>query len=98
MVRMIMHGCGGAMGRTIAGLVEKTEGIELVAGIDLHASGQETFPVFASLSECDVPADVVVDFSSAKAVDTLMDALRREEAPACALHDRTFRGADCSCE
>ena len=81
MVRMIMHGCGGAMGRTIAGLVEKTEGIELVAGIDLHASGQETFPVFASLSECDVPADVVVDFSSAKAVDTLMDVCAEKKLP-----------------
>ena len=81
MVKMIMHGCGGAMGRTIAGLVEKTEGIELVAGIDLHASGQETFPVFASLSECDVPADVVVDFSSAKAVDTLMDVCAEKKLP-----------------
>ena len=34
MVRMIMHGCNGAMGRTITELVSKQEDIQIVAGID----------------------------------------------------------------
>ena len=33
MVKMIMHGCNGAMGRTITGLAKEMDGIEIVAGL-----------------------------------------------------------------
>ena len=32
MVRMIMHGCGGAMGQVITGLAAEDDSIEIVAG------------------------------------------------------------------
>ena len=34
MVKMIMHGCNGRMGRTIEELVRDDDSIEIVAGID----------------------------------------------------------------
>ncbi len=73
MVKVIMHGCNGKMGQTVAGLVAEDAEIELAAGIDAHDEGQNTFPVFANIEECDVPADVVIDFSVAAAVDGLLD-------------------------
>lgn len=73
MVKMIMHGCNGAMGRTITGLAKEMDGIEIIAGIDVNPVVLSDYPVFASLEECNVEADVIVDFASAKAVDHLLD-------------------------
>ena len=81
MVKMIMHGCNGAMGRVITDLAKDMEGIEIVAGIDLNTELQKDYPVFASLDACDVKADVIVDFASAKAVDHLLDYCAATQMP-----------------
>ncbi len=73
MTRIIMHGCSGAMGRVITGLAADMEQVEIVAGIDPNDQVDLGYPVFKSLEACDVPADVVVDFASAKAVDHLLE-------------------------
>ena len=36
MVRVIMHGCNGAMGRVITGLAAEDQELEIVAGIDVN--------------------------------------------------------------
>ena len=36
MVKAIMHGCNGHMGRVITDIIKNTEGIELVAGVDKY--------------------------------------------------------------
>lgn len=72
MTRAIMHGCNGKMGQTIAGLVAEDAEIELVAGVDAYDEGKNPFPVFTNIEECDVTADVVIDFSAAPAVDGLI--------------------------
>lgn len=73
MVKMIMHGCNGKMGRVITDLVASEEEIEIVAGVDTHTEETQAYPVFASIEQCDIEADVVVDFSNAGAVDGLLD-------------------------
>lgn len=81
MVRMIMHGCNGAMGRVISDMVKKQEEITIVAGIDLADNKQNEYPVFSSLEDCDVEADVIVDFASVKAVDSLLDYCAAHQMP-----------------
>ena len=81
MVKMIMHGCNGAMGRTITGLAKEMDGIEIVAGIDVNPVVLSDYPVFASLEECNTEADVIVDFASAKAVDHLLDYCGAHKMP-----------------
>lgn len=73
MVRMIMHGCNGAMGQVISSIAAEKEGIQIVAGIDMNPEQKNDYPVFATLEECDVEADVIVDFTAASAVDHLLD-------------------------
>ena len=73
MVKMIMHGCNGRMGHVIADLVAADNAIEIVAGVDAFGESTYSFPVFKTLSECNVEADVIVDFSNASAVDGLLD-------------------------
>ena len=81
MVKMIMHGCNGAMGQVIRGMVKDMDGIEIVAGIDISDHITNEFPVFSSLLACDVEADVIVDFASVKAFASLMDYCEQTGMP-----------------
>ena len=81
MTNIIMHGCNGRMGQMIAGLVEKDADVQIVAGIDVVDSGKNAFPVFSSIEECNVKADVIIDFASAKAVDGLLAYCEKTGTP-----------------
>ena len=81
MVRAIMHGCNGRMGKVVSELVKADDGIEFVAGVDSYTEGASDYPVFASIDKCDVDADVVIDFSNAAAVDGLLDYCVERQVP-----------------
>lgn len=81
MIKVIMHGCNGKMGRTIAGLIESDETISLAAGIDAYDEGKNPFPVFHNIRDCDVEADAVIDFSIAPAVDGLLEYCVEKKLP-----------------
>lgn len=68
-----MHGCNGVMGQMICNLAAADEEAEIVAGVDINQKEGNPFPVFASLDECDVEADAVIDFSHFSCVDGLLD-------------------------
>lgn len=81
MVRMIMHGCCGAMGRTITELVKEQEDVVIVAGVDLCGGEGKGYPVYKTLEEVQEEADVVVDFAAAAAVDCLLDYCGAKKLP-----------------
>ena len=81
MTRIIMHGCMGQMGRVITDLAKEDAQVEIVAGVDIADDGLRPFPVYRSIAEVKEEADVVVDFSSAKAVDALLDDCRARKLP-----------------
>lgn len=81
MIKAIMHGCNGKMGQVISNLAAEDGNIEIVAGIDLYDEQLNDYPVFKTLADCDVKADVVIDFCSAKAVDGLLDYCETEKTP-----------------
>lgn len=75
MVRVIVHGFFGRMGQVLTATAASAEDIEVVAGVDTaEPSGEISLPVFSSLKECTIPADVVIDFSSPKALPSLLEA------------------------
>lgn len=69
------------MGHTITGLAKDMKEIEIVAGVDLKEEDSLGYPVFSSLEACNVEADVIVDFASAKAVDHLLDYCGEKKMP-----------------
>lgn len=81
MVKVLMHGCNGKMGQVISRMVSETEGMELAAGVDKFLGRENPYPVFGSLEDCDVPVDVVIDFSNASAVDRLLEACGKKKLP-----------------
>lgn len=81
-MNIIINGSGGRMGHMIAQVVAEGGLDKVVAGIDPRGSdGSETFPVFSSLSACDVKADVVIDFSGAEAISVMAEALKTKKLP-----------------
>ena len=81
MINIIMHGCNGRMGQVISALVKDDGEANIVAGIDIFDDGRNDYPVFLNIDECDVEADVVIDFSSAKAVDKLYEFCKKRNLP-----------------
>ncbi len=82
MIRVIMSGCSGHMGHVVTEIVKDQENMEIVAGFDISDSGDHSYPVFASPSECTVPADVLIDFSSPAALDALLAYCVQKQVPA----------------
>lgn len=81
MVKAIMHGCNGKMGQVISRLVEQDKEIEIVAGIDLYDGISNSYPVFKTIDECNVKADVIIDFAASTAVDALLDYCAETATP-----------------
>ena len=81
MVKIIMHGCNGKMGQVITGIVAADKDAEIVAGIDIVDNRQNTYPVFTNIDDCNVEADVIIDFASAKAIDKLLDYVETRKIP-----------------
>ena len=57
MVRIILNGCNGAMGKMLANIIAQDEQAQVVAGIDITQAADTPFPVFESIKACDVEAD-----------------------------------------
>ena len=81
MTKVIMHGCNGKMGQVITNLIAQDPEAEIVAGIDVSQHISNSYPVFSSLRECTVEADVIIDFASAKAVDALLNFCEEKQMP-----------------
>ena len=81
MTRVIMHGCNGKMGQMIAGLIAQDEEVKLVAGVDVYDQGKNPFPVYKHISDCDVQADVIIDFCNPAAIKGLMEYCVERQIP-----------------
>ena len=73
MVRIILNGCNGAMGKMLANIIAQDEQAQVVAGIDITQAADTPFPVFESIKECDVEADALIDFTVSKITDMVLD-------------------------
>lgn len=82
MTNIIVHGCYGRMGRCVCQMAEDAN-VSVAAGVDANASTQspEKFPIFAKISDCGIPADVIVDFSNPAAVPALLAYASAKKIP-----------------
>lgn len=80
MLNIILHGCNGRMGEVISNLVKNENDIRIVAGIDSKASSKE-YPVYESFDTLKEKGDVIIDFSTASAIDGLLDYCEKTQTP-----------------
>lgn len=69
------------MGQVITDMVKNDDTAEIVAGIDVVDNRDNGYPVFTDIDACDVPADVIIDFAAAVAVDKLLDYSVKHKIP-----------------
>lgn len=80
MVKILVSGCGGAMGRAVTHALLREEEATPVGGLDPRQSlADAPFPVFGDWSDCHVPFDIIIDFSHPKALDAVMNLARRDQ-------------------
>lgn len=73
MIKIILSGCNGKMGKVIQSCVAAREDCRIVAGIDINTESSGEFPVFSSLADCHLSGDVVVDFSHPSLLNDLLE-------------------------
>lgn len=92
MTRLIVSGACGRMGRMIA---KEAPGIgfTVAAGIDAQGCIETGYPVFTVFDACDVPADVLIDFSSPRALAQLLAYAQARKLP-CVLGTTGYTSDD----
>lgn len=62
MLDIILSGANGKMGKVLQEIIGQQAEMQVVAGVDREEFTAE-FPTFTQISDVDVPADVIIDFS-----------------------------------
>ena len=73
MVRLLLNGCNGKMGRVISQCVAGRDDCKIVAGADIVTERVFGYPVYAAIGEITEEADAVIDFSHPSALKNVLD-------------------------
>ena len=74
MINVILNGACGRLGTTFQKVAKETTDVKIVAGVDLNGSENSTdFPLYKSIKDINVSADVIVDFSTPAAIFDVLD-------------------------
>ena len=93
MIRVIFCGCFGRMGSVVRQIVKDNNNLEIVAGVartipemqivagvDI-CDGVAEFPVYKVITDVKENADVIIDFSSPKALDSILEYAAGKNVP-----------------
>lgn len=81
MLKVILHGCNGKMGKVLQQMIKEDAEVEIVAGIDAHIDGPNPFKLYTSPLDCEHKADVILDFSHHSAIPDLMKYCVESKTP-----------------
>lgn len=81
MIKAVICGACGKMGRFVADCAEGDENIKIIAGIDKVNSGTD-FPIFGSFNDIPAGADVIIDFSNPALLYDLLEFAVNNKVPA----------------
>ncbi|HPU58788.1 MAG TPA: 4-hydroxy-tetrahydrodipicolinate reductase, partial [Candidatus Avimonas sp.] len=81
MTRIILSGCNGKMGRVITNCVANRADCKIVAGFDINTERHADYPVYANPSNCQLEADVIIDFSHPSALEGVLSYAYEHKLP-----------------
>lgn len=73
MLKLLISGINGKMGKVIYNLAIKNPEIEVVAGVDKFCDGIFCCKVYKSFTELDAKADVIIDFSRPELLNDILN-------------------------
>lgn len=80
MIKIVLNGCSGKMGKMITECSSQFKNLEIVAGIDKFQS-DAPYPIFESPQDLNLDYDVLLDFSRAEALHSLLDLTEKTQKP-----------------
>lgn len=81
MLRIILSGCLGKMGKVITNIVENRDDCEIVCGVDI-SEGTASYPVFSDINKVDIKADCIIDFSHPSALMGVLEFAKKNKMAA----------------
>ncbi len=81
MINVLMHGCNGKLGQVVTKISKSDNELQIVAGVDPDLSKPHDFPVYENIFDCNTEVDVIIDFSIAHAVPTLLSYATAKNIP-----------------
>ena len=81
MLKIILSGCSGKMGRVITDIVKNDASAEIVAGVDLYTGIDTVYPIYTNFENLP-EADVIIDFSNPACLENLLNYAINSGTPA----------------
>lgn len=80
MIRILLNGCNGKMGRVISNLAEASTSLQITAGVDRNNT-ENYFPIYSNIFDCKEEVDVILDFSRPDSLENLLDYSKSKNMP-----------------
>ncbi|MBD7910114.1 MULTISPECIES: 4-hydroxy-tetrahydrodipicolinate reductase [Clostridium] len=80
MIKIILNGCSGKMGKMITETAKQFDNLQIVAGIDKYPA-ELGYPIFESTKAVNIDYDVLLDFSRADALNDILDLTEKTKKP-----------------
>ncbi len=81
MIKILLSGCNGRMGKAVSEMCIKNPDTTIVAGFDLYTEKKFDYPVYDDFCAISEEVDVVIDFSNPKALTGLLEYCVNAKVP-----------------
>ncbi len=80
MLKILLSGCCGKMGKVVADMIKNSNDSEIVAGIDVVKCDFE-FPIYNSINNFKEKADAIIDFSHPSFLSEILEYAKTTKTP-----------------
>ena len=82
MIKILIVGASGKMGKAVYEESKKYDNIEVVGGVDKYKDPEFKFPLFDSINDVNLDVDVIVDYSRPETLNDLLNFATSKKVPA----------------
>ena len=81
MLKLIVNGCLGKMGKVLTRCIIEDEELELVCGVSLNPEENSPFKIYSQMNDIEESADVIIDFSHHSTLDDVLAYSTKNKTP-----------------
>lgn len=81
MIKVIISGCSGKMGRVLVKCIDEEPNLEILCGVSKESIDDLNFKTYSSMSEINEKSDVVIDFSHHSTLDDILSYTIKTKTP-----------------
>jgi len=81
MIKILIHGINGKMGRQVLKQLDLYENCTLFGGFDKENTGEFSFPIYTNFNDITEKPDVIIDFSVPNATINMLDYAKENHIP-----------------